>query len=671
MTARANADISELLTCSVCFDDYKDPRTIPCGHSFCLHCIETISDGRMVFECPICRAATAVPQGGASQYVIAFVLKSLKDAVQRTEGEEEYHFYCEKCHELLTYQTAATTHQGHKYHNIQVSYANHLEALKKSLDRLRARTEDVVADREVLLQVESDIVKQKKQIREEIVTVSDEIIDAIRKATQQKLAQLDEIFDRKMETATQQRQESDEMLKTFVGIQEEVEHKLSTSSCCQLLSKKKEISEQIHSVTCMIKKKDFKPKEEANVKFVRNSSLISSSQNVGYLFPNSSPSYSVKHDPIVMAGLPSTFTVSFSPSHPPCDLTPPIKCTLTSCDTGNTTTTICDVGKVPGFSHSFEMVPIDRGEQLLTITTDDIFIAQEPDTFIAHPSPHMRGRPLKEIKSLDKPTGIAITKNNTLIVVNRGSNSIEFIDETGRVSCDIKFKDPHGIALTDDEAYFVVTDKHSVRLIRTLSGNVIATAGGEKKGYKHNLFSNPTGVAINPKTKQIYVADTDNHRIVVLSEMTLTRITEFGKKGSSVGTFDEPMGLEFNTDKLYIVNNGSSCIDVYSAIGHTPLSRIGASPTPLSYEGLSCPSSLTIDAFGYMYITEVTAPVFSFKSYTISRISIYKTGGQFVRSFGGKGRTEESFYNPSGIAIDRRDGTLYVCDTDNNRIVLL
>ncbi|XP_011409580.1 PREDICTED: tripartite motif-containing protein 3-like [Amphimedon queenslandica] len=671
MAARANADISELLTCSVCFDDYKDPRTIPCGHSFCLHCLESISDGKMVFECPVCRAETAVPEGGASQYVIAFVLKSLKDAVERTEGEEDYHFYCEKCHELLTYQMAATTHQGHKYHNIQVSYANHLEALKKSLIRLRVRTEDMAADREVLLQVESDILKQKEQIREEIVIVSDEIIDAIRKATQQKLVQLDEIFDKKMEIAMQQRQESDEMLKTFVGIQEEVEHKLSTSSCCQLLSKKTEILKQIHSATCMMKKKDFKPKEKANVKFVRNSSLVSSSQNIGYLFPKSSPSYSVGHDPLVMAGLPSTFTVFFNPSHPPYDSTPSIQCTLTSCDTGNTTTTVCDFGKVQGFSHSFEMVPVDRGEQLLTITTDDMLTAQEPITFIAHPSPYMRGRPLKEIKSLKKPIGIAITKNNTLIVVNQGSNSIEFIDDSGRVSCDIKFTDPHGIALTDDEAYFIVTDKHSVRLIETLSGNVIETAGGEKKGYKRNLFSNPTGVAINPMTKQIYVADTDNHRIVVLSEMTLTRVTEFGKKGSSLGTFDEPMGMEFNSDKLYIVNNGSSCIDVYSAIDHKPLSRIGASPTRLSYEGLSRPSSLTIDTFGYIYITEVTAPIFSVKSSAINRISIYKTDGQFVRSFGGKGRTEESFYDPSGIAIDRRDGTLYVCDTDNNRIVLL
>ena len=668
MAAKPNADISsdisELLTCSVCFDDYKDPRTLPCGHPFCLHCLETLSDGRKVFECPVCRAETNVPEGGVSQYVIAFVLKSLKEAVKKTEREEDYHFYCEKCHELLTYQTAATSHQGHKYHKIEVSYANHLEKLKKSLHCLRERTEGVAANREALLQVETDIVKQKGQIKEEIVAVSDEIISAIRKATLQKLAQVDEIFDKKMETATQQRQESDEMLKTFVGIQEEVEHKLSTSSPCQLLSKKKEILEQINSATT--KEKDFKPKEKANVKFVRNPSLVS---NIGYLFPDGSPSYSVEHDPVIMAGRPSTFTASFSPLRPPYDSPSLIKCTLTSCDTG--ASTICDIRKMQGFSHAFEVTPLYRGKQLLAITTDDISIAQEPDTFIAHASPYMRGRPLKEIKSLNKPTGIAITKNGTLIVVNQGSHSIEFIDDSGRRSRDIKFTDPHGIALTDDEAYVVVTDKHSVKLIRRLNGQVITTAGGEKKGHKNNQFDNPTGVAINPITKQIYVADTDNNRIVVLSHSTLTKVSEFGKKGSSLGTFDEPMDIKFNSDKLYIVNHGSSCVDVYSAISHSPLYRIGASPSPLSYEGLSCPSSLAIDALGYIYITEVSAPVFSLKSSAISRMSIYKTDGQFVRSFGGKGRTEERFYNPCGIAIDRRDGTLYVCDTDNDRIVVL
>ena len=41
--------------------------------------------------------------------------------------------------------------------------------------------------------------------------------------------------------------------------------------------------------------------------------------------------------------------------------------------------------------------------------------------------------------------------------------------------------------------------------------------------------------------------------------------------------------------------------------------------------------------------------------------------GDFVRSFGGRGRGEGEFVNPFGVSVDR-DGFLYVRDQSNSRI---
>ena len=34
--------LQELLTCNVCLDQYTNPKTLPCLHSFCLKCIEKL-----------------------------------------------------------------------------------------------------------------------------------------------------------------------------------------------------------------------------------------------------------------------------------------------------------------------------------------------------------------------------------------------------------------------------------------------------------------------------------------------------------------------------------------------------------------------------------------------------------------------------------------------------
>ena len=35
-------ELDEQLTCNVCLDQYTNPKTLPCLHSFCLKCIEKL-----------------------------------------------------------------------------------------------------------------------------------------------------------------------------------------------------------------------------------------------------------------------------------------------------------------------------------------------------------------------------------------------------------------------------------------------------------------------------------------------------------------------------------------------------------------------------------------------------------------------------------------------------
>ena len=62
MAEQLQKSLDELLECPVCLDQIKNPKMLPCQHSFCFHpCLKDIAiqqpgvDGKYIITCPICR----------------------------------------------------------------------------------------------------------------------------------------------------------------------------------------------------------------------------------------------------------------------------------------------------------------------------------------------------------------------------------------------------------------------------------------------------------------------------------------------------------------------------------------------------------------------------------------------------------------------------------------
>ncbi|XP_068584357.1 E3 ubiquitin-protein ligase TRIM39-like isoform X2 [Cebidichthys violaceus] len=47
--------VEEQFKCCICLDIFTDPTSIPCGHNFCLDCIEDFWDTKTKYECPLCK----------------------------------------------------------------------------------------------------------------------------------------------------------------------------------------------------------------------------------------------------------------------------------------------------------------------------------------------------------------------------------------------------------------------------------------------------------------------------------------------------------------------------------------------------------------------------------------------------------------------------------------
>lgn len=53
-------------TCSKCEDPFTDPRILPCLHSFCLKCLQKLSESTL--QCPECDEEVPLPSSGVQAF---------------------------------------------------------------------------------------------------------------------------------------------------------------------------------------------------------------------------------------------------------------------------------------------------------------------------------------------------------------------------------------------------------------------------------------------------------------------------------------------------------------------------------------------------------------------------------------------------------------------------
>lgn len=93
----------EFLTCKICYEHYKEPKSLSCLHTFCEECIEQhvgaqrsykYTDYRE-FSCPICRKKTVIPSGGCRKLTDNFLISNLNELMQTKKPSKIP--YCDIC----------------------------------------------------------------------------------------------------------------------------------------------------------------------------------------------------------------------------------------------------------------------------------------------------------------------------------------------------------------------------------------------------------------------------------------------------------------------------------------------------------------------------------------------------------------------------------------------
>ena len=282
--------------------------------------------------------------------------------------------------------------------------------------------------------------------------------------------------------------------------------------------------------------------------------------------------------------------------------------------------------------------PEVRGRHTLIIKVNGTQIAGSPFRVFARIHPTQLGTPVKVVKGVCYPWGIAINSKQQFIVAEWGEKRVTVFDTKGTkvqtITCE-RFLHPNGVAVDKDDNIYVSDKSQSAIFKFSKEGKLMKVAG--QKGTQAEEFSS-LGI-IKVINDNLYVCDRGNNRVQILNT-NLEFLNSFGCHGDGDGQFDWPSDIaQDGAGSLYVTDSDNNRVQVFDCKEHfssTFSKRHGAS------KPLDRPRGICIGSDQLVYICD----------HWNECVSVFKASGEFVTSFG-------QFSYPGGIAIDD-DGFVYV-----------
>jgi len=173
-----------------------------------------------------------------------------------------------------------------------------------------------------------------------------------------------------------------------------------------------------------------------------------------------------------------------------------------------------------------------------------------------------------------------------------------------------------------------------------------------------NIFDAPVGVAVD-SLGVLYVSDVTQHRLLRFDSVTGRFEGMLGSAGTGQLQFQAPMGLAIDSqDNVYVAERGGNRIQIFDRQGGFigQFGGEGDGPTEVRL-----PAGLAVSPHnGTLYVADTEN----------NRVVRYSPTSPDPMPLGQKGSGPDQFLSPGGVAIDKA-GNVFVADTGNKRILRL
>ena len=650
------------VTCPLCMELFKEPKKLPCDHVYCKECLKTMAERSLdaTISCPECRRKIEIPNNDVGKFSTDFRLNRLIEAFQKVKvGEElgtldlthmcKVHstqslaLYCETCGKQICRDCVLLTksHTGHEYGFFKDAAERYRHVIINDFVQVGNQKQPISSALEKITAIEEDIVSHTKKCHDDIDHAFDDLFSVLRECREALKGDTKTYYNSIAKGFKRQRDELEEVRDELNELSTTVDEAVKGNDPGFL----RELTPMLKRIDEMKKKLLSLPIEVSEPQMLAVD-IIGKDALRHYL-----KSQCFLHKPVNpnMCTVEGGFLSNAQIDHA-YDLIVTLADTL-----GNIMQSGENKVKVDLFNHQGKstkgvqikplslscvkvtLTPETRGKHRLHVKVNGAHVKNSPFSVMVQMPLEFYSNPVAKIPELKLPVGLSYSHGKVIATELKCNRFIEI------------------------DSHLCVRDVHHMigvnKLTRDFNRNTYVTTFGDNQLHKLNQrwesvatvgrygkgdgeFDSPNGLRIC-KDDELYVCDSNNHRIQVFDlDLNFKRVFD-GKKGNGKGIFESPSDVDFDASgHIYVVDCRNDCIVVFT---HDEHFMFVVQNNLLNRFKLYRPMNLCIHN-DRVFVTNFGG----------NNILVLNTAGVKVASFG-----NDNLHDPEGITVDE-NGFVYV-----------
>ncbi len=635
--------------CGSCEDnqDYQ-------ASAFCVHCDEMI--------CSECVAAHKQIRATRNHEIIELQQKAQTNTYMHhclIHPGNTTNAYCEACDEMICSECIAT-HNNHKHDTIENIFPQNKKEIVAALEPVKQQLNHVTQTLDTIEMRMKDIEKHGTRLQTEIVEEIDEQKQQLDQLKEKRVKELKNTIKQKIETLKTQQEKAQTVQKRLSTCLEKIDNEIKK---VEPVVRKKEMIKFIRRSKDQPITTDAKSMIEWSIELNKEKEQLEAAcQNFLAVIDTASISIDNSH---IIGDIPkSTLNgetrilvfqakTQLNTAH---EGKAKVEATLVHAKNSEATT--CDVIPTENGRYLINVQPEKRGKHELHLTVNGATVNDSPFSIPVMPSLQSLTKPIKTVSGINKVRAVAINSKGHTIVVEGGGNCISVLNEDGRKTHTFGTQ---GTKRGQFDAYGLTVDKHDYIYVLDYSNHcihkfspqgVLLTSSGSK-GKGQMQFNYAYCIIYNPRDGFLYVADSYNHRIQVLTT-DLKYVRSLGQHSSVRAEFNVPMGVALDSaNNMYITDYNNDSIKVFTANGQYLRSFAHKADGKKLYN----PWAIAIDSSDIVYVSEKGPHC----------VSVFNSKGAYITTFGEEGSQSGQFKSIYGMVIDHND-SIVVADNGNHRL---